>query len=108
MSVRELRESQKVMCKLNLYNAAAASHQGDQSNDSSILLTSSDDAKIDLWTAEIEVYEVVKPSNGDSYRLRCLHKKLNLQDGGENEDWYLPILIMLPHYETRFFGERIF
>ena len=73
-----------------------------------MLLTASDDAKIDLWTADIEVFEVVKPTEGDSYRLRCLNKKMNLQDHDENEDWYLPILVLLPHYETRFFGERIF
>ena len=65
MSVRELQESQKMLCKLILKE-----HSLQSSTDTAV-----NDERIDLWTAKIEVYEVIKPmgNGGSSYRMRCLH-----------------------------------
>ena len=67
------------------------------------LLLSSDD-KIDLWEAKTEVYEVIRPSRGSSYRMRCLHHNGGFEElKGEVE---IPLTILVPHYEVSFFNER--
>ena len=33
--------------------------------------------RIDVWNSKIEVYEVIKPLKGDSYRMRCLNRREN-------------------------------
>ena len=66
MSVRELDESQKVLCRLNLSELHA---DKDQSNESVLLTTSTDQERISLLHAKIEVYEQML---GAGYRMRCI------------------------------------
>ena len=70
MSVRELEESQEMVCRLNLVESS--SQRGMSKSSESTLLAASDD-KVDLWSAKTEVYEVIQPKRGNSYRMRCLH-----------------------------------
>ncbi len=56
MSVRELAESQKMLCS---FTVGESSDRGSSTN-SSLLI----DDKIELWSAKTEVYEVIQPSQG--------------------------------------------
>ena len=56
MGVKELVESQKMLCSFTL---------GENSSERGISTTSSllmNDDKIELWSAKTEVYEVIKPA----------------------------------------------
>ena len=72
MSVRELEESQKMICRLNIREPSTLS-RGQSTTDGNSLIISDADEKIDMWAAKIEVYEVIKPLKGAEYRMRCLH-----------------------------------
>ena len=72
MSVRELEESQKMICRLNIREPSPLS-RGQSTTDGNSLIISDADEKIDMWAAKIEVYEVIKPLKGAEYRMRCLH-----------------------------------
>lgn len=107
MSVRELQESQKMLCKFNIREgsttAGAPSSKG-ASNNSSLLVGS--DEKIDLWLAKYEVYEIISPMTGGSYRMRCLHSTKSFDEiEGEVS---IPITILVPHYEVSYFAQRVF
>ena len=103
MGVCELQESQKMLVRLNL---CEGSSNFNGSEGSTLLVGDSDD-KIDLWSAKIEVYEVIRPHKGNTYRMRCLHHTDNSEEvkGGEIS---LPLTILVPHYEVTFFEERQF
>ena len=72
MSVRELEESQKMLCTFKLREPGPIS-LAQSTTDGSALIVSNDDEKIDMWAAKIEVFEVIRPIKGAEYRMRCLH-----------------------------------
>lgn len=100
VSVRELDESQKVLCRLNLQEISTC----DETRES--MLLSSNDDKINLLHAKTEVYELLHTAEGQSYQMRCIHRQEGLSDG--SIDWYIPISVLIPHFEIAFFKERVF
>ena len=74
MSVRELEESQKMLCTLNLVDEAGSSR--DMSSDENLL--ASTEERVDLWSAKTEVFEVIRNDKGENYRMRCLHHNAGL------------------------------
>lgn len=101
MSVKELEESQKILMTIKL-REAEKQRTSTSTVGGSLLIPS--DNKIDLWEAKTEVYELLRPMKGESYRTRCLH-----HNGGFKElksEIEIPLTILVPHYEVNFFKER--
>lgn len=89
-----------MLCKFNIREGSAASSSKGASNNSSLLVGS--DEKIDLWLAKYEVYEIISPMTGGSYRVRCLHSTKSFDEiEGEVS---IPITILIPHYEIGYFA----
>ena len=111
MSVRELDESQKMLCRFNLCEIDSKS-RGASTVDagSALLVNNSNEEKIDFLSAKIEVFEVIKPTRGTSgskvYRMRCLHH-VEATDETVSEN-IIPMKILVPHYEVNFFNQRMF
>ena len=68
MSVRELQESQKMLCKFNLYEVSTTQSLGQSTVDGSAALmvdtsatSNTNEEKLDFLSAKIEVFEVIRP-----------------------------------------------
>ena len=108
MSVRELDESQKMLCRFNLCEIDSKSRGASTVDVSTLLVNNTNEEKIDFLSAKIEVFEVIKPTRGGSklYRMRCLHH-VEATDETISEN-IIPMKILVPHYEVNFFNQRIF
>ena len=80
MSVRELQESQKMLCRFNLCEVSTQS-RGQSTVDGSAALmvdtsatSNTNEEKLDFLSAKVEVFEVIRPIQGSEYRMRCLHQ----------------------------------
>ena len=74
MSVRELEESQKMLCKFNLCETDTHSRGQSTVDGNALLVNTINDEKIDFLSAKIEVFESIRSINGSkNYRMRCLH-----------------------------------
>ena len=103
MGVRELEETQKVVCSLNLLELVPGDFSSESMGHSA---AEGESSKFDLQTAKIEVFEVIKPRKGASYKMRCLHVRKNVCEvEGELQ---LPLRVLIPHYEPQFFPSRVF
>ena len=107
MSVRELDESQKMLCRFNLCEIDSKSRGASTVDANVLLVNNTSEEKIDFLSAKIEVFEVIKPTRGSKvYRMRCLHH-VEATDETISEN-IIPMKILVPHYEVNFFNQRIF
>ena len=61
MSVRELEESQKMICKFNLCEMDTHSRGQSTVDGNALLVNTINDEKIDFLSAKIEVFEAIRP-----------------------------------------------